>query len=110
MQGSAATRTFSMKFALEHIGFGPCYHMVEMFAGMRARPSPCGSTPVTASPTGTRFSRDINRPPIIRPASIWRELADYYPEAKVILTTRDPESWFESVQRHDLLAANAGLA
>jgi hypothetical protein len=27
----------------------------------------------------------------------WRELADFYPQAKVILTVRDPDSWFDSV-------------
>lgn len=28
----------------------------------------------------------------------WRELAAHYPDAKVIHTTRDPETWFESTQ------------
>jgi hypothetical protein len=26
----------------------------------------------------------------------WRELAAYYPDAKVVLTVRNPDSWFES--------------
>jgi hypothetical protein len=26
------TATFSLKFALEHFGLGPCYHMSEVFA------------------------------------------------------------------------------
>ena len=30
--------------------------------------------------------------------SYWRELADYYPDAKVVLTVRDAASWFESVR------------
>jgi hypothetical protein len=29
--------------------------------------------------------------------SFWREQMEYYPKAKVILSTRSPESWFESV-------------
>ena len=29
-------------------------------------------------------------------AYFWRELAAYYSQAKIILTVRDPESWFES--------------
>jgi hypothetical protein len=32
-------------------------------------------------------------------ARYWRELADYYPQAKVILTVRDPDDWFDSVQK-----------
>jgi hypothetical protein len=31
-------------------------------------------------------------------AMFWRELADYYPDAKVIHTVRDPDEWFESTQ------------
>jgi hypothetical protein len=30
--------------------------------------------------------------------AFWRELIDVYPEAKVVHTTRDPQSWFESAQ------------
>ena len=28
----------------------------------------------------------------------WRELSEFYPEAKVLLSVRDPEKWFESTQ------------
>jgi hypothetical protein len=31
-------------------------------------------------------------------ARYWRELARHYPAAKVILTVRDPDAWFDSVQ------------
>jgi hypothetical protein len=31
-------------------------------------------------------------------ARYWRELARHFPEAKVILTVRDPDAWFDSVQ------------
>jgi hypothetical protein len=30
--------------------------------------------------------------------SFWRELADHYPDAKVLLSVRDPNEWFESTQ------------
>lgn len=30
-------------------------------------------------------------------AAWWKELSDYYPEAKVILTIRDPDRWYESI-------------
>ena len=33
--GLGRTATFSLKFGLEHLGFGPCYHMTEVFAGAR---------------------------------------------------------------------------
>ena len=31
-------------------------------------------------------------------AAYWRQLAEHYPEAKVILSVRDPDAWFDSVQ------------
>ena len=31
-------------------------------------------------------------------AAFWRELADYYPEAKVLHSVRDPDQWFDSTQ------------
>ena len=34
--------------------------------------------------------------------SICKELANYYPEAKVILTVRDANSWFESTSETKL--------
>lgn len=35
------------------------------------------------------------------PASLFvRELAEAYPEAKVILTVRDPDEWWRGIQRH----------
>ena len=33
--GLGRNATFSMKFALEKLGFGPCHHMVEVFADGR---------------------------------------------------------------------------
>ena len=33
--GFSRTATFSLKFALEHLGFGPCHHFAEVFADGR---------------------------------------------------------------------------
>ena len=33
-----------------------------------------------------------------RGAAYWRQLSAYYPKAKVILSVRDPNEWFDSVQ------------
>lgn len=94
--GLGRNATFTMKFALEKLGFGPCHHMVEVFADAR-RQVPLWIEAAGGNPDwdaifdGFRASSDYPS------ASFWRELADYYPEAKVVLTTRDPDSWFESV-------------
>jgi hypothetical protein len=94
--GLGRTATFSMKFALEHLGFGPCYHMSEVMAGARRNVAQwldvaAGKPDWDAVFDGFQSTTDY-------PAcSYWRELADYYPEAKVVLTVRDPDSWFDSV-------------
>jgi hypothetical protein len=96
--GLGRTATFSLKFALEHLGFGPCYHMSEVFAGAR-RNIPLwldvvhGRADWDAIFDGCQSTTDY-------PAcSYWRELSEYYPDAKVVLTTRDPDSWFDSVSQ-----------
>lgn len=94
--GLGRNATFSMKFALEKLGFGPCHHMSEVFANARRQvplwiEASQGHPDWDAIFDGFRASSDYPS------ASYWRELADYYPEAKVVLTTRDPDSWFESV-------------
>ena len=94
--GLGRNATFSMKFALEALGFGPCHHMSEVFADGR-RQVPLWTEASRGKPdwdaifAGFRSSADYPS------ASYWRELAAYYADAKVVLTTRDPDSWFDSV-------------
>ncbi len=93
--GFGRTGTLSLKQALEELGFGPCYHMQEV---MR-RPShvrlwldyaETGNAPWGES--FDRFGSGVDYPV----ANVWAELAEHYPDAKVILTVRDPERWWES--------------
>lgn len=94
--GLGRTGTLSLKLALEHIGFGKCYHMSEMIGQMRAH-LPLWLRSARGDPqwdtifAGYRSSTDYPG------CMFWRELAAKYPEAKIILTTRDPGKWFESV-------------
>jgi hypothetical protein len=94
--GLGRNATLSMKFALEKLGFGPCHHMTEVFAdGRRQVPlwieASRGNPDWDAVFDGFRSTSDYPS------ASYWRELADHFPEAKLVLTTRDPDSWFDSV-------------
>jgi len=94
--GLGRNATFTMKFALEQLGFGPCYHMTEVFAGARRNIPQWlevieGRQDWDAIFDGYRSTTDY-------PAcTYWKELAEHYPQAKVVLTTRDPDSWFDSV-------------
>lgn len=94
--GLGRTGTLSLKLALEHIGFGPCYHMAEVLAGAR-RNLPLWTQVVRGSPDWDTifdgYAASVDYPG----CTYWRELAAHYPDAKIILSTRDPESWFRSV-------------
>jgi hypothetical protein len=94
--GLGRTATFSLKFALEHLGFGPCYHMSEVFAGAR-RNIPLWLDVVHGKPNWNAVFDGFKSTTDYPACTYWRELATLYPNAKVVLTTRDPESWFESV-------------
>lgn len=94
--GPGRTATFTMKFALEHLGFGPCHHMAEVFADAR-RQVPLWLDVIDGRPDWDEAFRGYRSCVDYPSASYWRELADHYPEAKVILTVRDADSWFESV-------------
>jgi hypothetical protein len=94
--GLGRTGTLSLKLALEHIGFGRCYHMSEMLAHIRSAlplwiAAGHGHADWDAIFDGYQSSTDYPG------CAFWRELAAHYPDAKIILTTRNPESWFESV-------------
>ena len=94
--GLGRTGTMSLKLALERLGCGPCYHMMEVFP----RPEAPGLWEAAAdgAPDWPRifegFSATVDWPG----ATFWRELARAYPEAKVILSRRDPKAWFASTQ------------
>lgn len=95
--GLGRTGTKSLHSALNVLGVGPCYHMVEVFEDKDRRmpqwiAAARGEADWDAIFEGYRSSVDYPG------AAYWRELADYYPGAKVIHTVRDPEAWFESTQ------------
>lgn len=94
--GLGRTATFTLKFALEHIGFGPCYHMAENFANAR-RHIPLWLDVIDGKPDWDAIFDGYRSTTDYPACTYWRELADYYPQAKVILTVRDPDSWFDSV-------------
>ncbi|MBO9518700.1 MAG: hypothetical protein J7493_11590 [Porphyrobacter sp.] len=94
--GLGRTATFSLKFALEHLGFGPCYHMSEVFAGAR-RNVPLWLDVIEGKPDWDAVFDGFSSAADYPACSYWRELAERYPEAKVVLSVRDPDSWFDSV-------------
>ena len=94
--GLGRTATFSLKFALEHLGLGPCYHMSEVFAAAR-RNVPLWLEVVRGKPDWDAVFPGFQSTTDYPACTYWRELAAFYPDAKVILTVSDPDSWFDSV-------------
>lgn len=95
--GLGRTGTTSLKAALEALGYGPCYHMTEVFAHPEHVPFWEAARRGEAVDWETVFSD--YRAAVDWPAAAYYEsLMLAYPEAKVILTVRDPERWYESVR------------
>jgi len=93
--GFGRTGTLSLKLALEELGFGPCYHMVETFA----HPEHNANWLALARGQTTEWQSilDSYRSTVDWPGiMIWKELMQACPDAKIILTLRDPESWYRS--------------
>ena len=111
--GFGRTGTMSLKLALEALGVGPCYHMVEVFKNPAA-PGwwyEAALDPKTADwgKIFAGYNATVDWPN----ATYYKELADAYPAAKVILTQRDPDDWFDSTQAtifKDDIAADAEAA
>ena len=95
--GFGRTGTNSLKIALEQLGFGPCHHMFEV------RDNPDSLIDWEALAGGEKVDWDHvfrgYRSQVDWPgARYWRELVRHYPTAKVVLSVRDPDEWFDSVQ------------
>ena len=94
--GFGRTGTLSLKMALETLGFDKCYHMMEVFghpehlevwsAGHRGES-------VDWDELFEGYQASVDWPS----CNLWREQMARYPEAKVVLSIRDPESWYTSI-------------
>jgi len=93
--GFGRTGTMSLKLALEQLGFGPCYHMAEVMTRpghdtmwlALARGEASDWRPILDG-----FNATVDWPSTY----FWRRLAADNPDAKIILTLRDPEAWYRS--------------
>ena len=91
--GWGRTGTMSLKLALEQLGY-PCHHMHEVFLHPEhvARFTAAASGAPDWDAIYDGYTAAVDWPT----CSFWRELSAEYPDAKVILTERDPQDWYES--------------
>lgn len=95
--GFGRTGTLSTKTALEELGFGPCYHMTTLFENAGAEElweAVVRGEPVSWDAIFTGYQASVDWPA----CTFYQELMHMYPAAKVLLTVRDPERWYESVK------------
>ncbi len=93
--GFGRTGTMSMQAALELLGYR-CYHMKEIIRDPTHLPAWHGFVS-GAAPMDWNTLFDGYEATVDFPASIYyRELLREFPDAKVVLTVRDPERWFQS--------------
>jgi Sulfotransferase domain len=93
--GFGRTGTMSLKVALEELGFGPCYHMSEVFAHpehVELWRAATHGKPVDWERIFGDYQATVDWPG----CTFYSELLERYPDARVILTVRDPQRWYES--------------
>ena len=100
--GLGRTGTKSMQTALNMLGVGPCHHMVEVF--MHPESMALWVDAGEGRPDWDLIFKDYQSMVDYPGAAYWRQIADHYPDAKVLHTVRDPDKWFESDPGDHLLA------
>ena len=94
--GLPRTGTLSQKIALEMLGFAPCYHMNNVLSDLDLvedwRNALDGNPRWDETLAG--FESTVDWPG----SYYYRELMEKYPEAKIVLGTRDGESWARSMR------------
>ena len=96
--GLGRTGTLSLKMALEELGFVKCYHMIEVIG------HPDHISVWDAAARGEKvdweklfegYQATVDWPG----CELFEEYTRLWPDAKVVLTVRDPERWHHSALR-----------
>jgi hypothetical protein len=93
--GFGRTGTSTLKWALERLLGGRCHHMREVFEHpeqVRVWAAKARGEPVDLAPLLRDYVATCDWPS----AAWYDELAERFPNAKVVLTTRDFDKWYES--------------
>jgi hypothetical protein len=93
--GLGRTGTSSLKFALQRLLGTPCYHMMEVFTHPEHIPlwhaAAHGRMPDWQA-LFAGFGAAVDWPA----AAFWPELSAAFPDALVLLSVREPQSWWQS--------------
>ena len=93
--GVGRTGTHSLKLALERLVGGRCHHMLELVRHPAEIPAWIGA--IDGRPADWRAMLDGYSALVDWPgAAFWREISAANPDAPVLLSVRDPDSWYRS--------------
>ncbi|CAN5635879.1 hypothetical protein BH24ACT22_BH24ACT22_14470 [soil metagenome] len=93
--GFGRTGTMSLKAALGELGFDPCYHMSEVFENpdhIETWDAAANGHPVNWEHFLGDYEATVDWPG----CSFYKEMMQEHPDAKVLLSVRDPDRWYES--------------
>lgn len=105
--GFGRTGTNSLKNALEILGEGPCYHMYEV--GKNIEHVDLWNTAFEKNNCDWKYLFNEYKAAVDWPTvSYLPQLLDEFPDAKVIITTRNPNDWYESASKTIFKAMEVG--
>lgn len=93
--GFGRTGTSSLRDALELLGFAKCYHMRDVYRNKAAKKwlQKANGGDIGWDELLGGCDATVDWPA----ASFYEELAERNPDAKVLLTVRDPDAWYQSI-------------
>ncbi len=95
--GFGRTGTLSLKFALQQLGFSSCYHMRDVFGHPGHAEVWTGLVRGEKAPDWPMLLAGYRSVVDWPCAYFWRELVAYYPQARVLLSVRDGDAWYDSI-------------
>lgn len=110
--GFGRTGTMSLKAALEELGAGPCFHMIDLIMGEDKQRDLeywikiADGEPVDWDEVFEPWEATVDWPA----ASKWRELVDAFPDIPVLLNVRDFDGFYKSCTNTILAVKQAAQA
>ena len=93
--GFGRTGTMSLKAALEQLGCGPCFHMIDLIRDPEPLPywvAAANGERIDWTEAMDGWESSVDWPG----CTFWEEMAETWPDAPVLLSVRDPEAWYRS--------------
>jgi len=103
--GLGRTGTHSLKIALEKLLGEPCYHMAEVFQQPQHIPD-WHRAAENDMPNWDEFLSGYAASVDWPASAFWKEQSEAFPDSLILLSVRDPESWWNSASKTIFNPAN----